>query len=755
MRRRMTEFRLVTLVGTGGVGKTRLALRVADAHQRAFPDGAWLVELDKLHDPALVAQTVARTLGLVGQAGPGPVETLVEYIASRRLLLVLDNCEHLVDAVAKLTDSLLRAGPHLHVLATSREALGIDGEVAVPVPPLSAPDPHQTIELPVPDSCEAVDLFVARAAMVVPGFAIGPENRAAVAEICHRLDGLPLAIELAVPWLRTLTPQQLRDRLGDRLNLLRRGRHGGPERHHTLWNSIGWSYDLCTRQERQLWARLSVFAGAFDLDAATDVCADPDSDPMEVLELTASLLDKSILVREDDHGIVRYRLLDSVRAYGAERLREMGQEATLRRHRDRYAQFIRWADADWLGSLNPDWFNRLDREHPDIRAALEFSLTEPDEARTALAIAGALHPYWVLRGLTSEGRYWLDRALARDTGASAEAVVAAWTSAVLAALQGDLAAANAAVARTHAIATELGDRWSRAIALQAEGAVALHSGDLERAKTCHVAALASFQALGDRNWSTLSLTGQATVRAFLGEHAAAAALYEQVIDVTERRDEAWLRPHTLWVLGIAMWKQGEPDRAAERIEQGLRLTRRTGDAMRSSWCLEALAWIAASGGQSRRAAVLLGAAEALSHSVGAPAATSTYADLRAYHEECVRRARGELGDAGFAAAVAHGAALTFDDAIAYTLDDLPEEPSSSPATGAHRAGTTEPTTLTRREQEICQLVAEGLSNKQIATRLVISRRTAESHVQNIMVKLGFTNRAQIAAWVATHRPGAD
>ncbi len=751
----MNESRLVTLIGTGGVGKTRLALRIAGMHQRAFPDGVWLVELDKLHDPALIAQTVARTLGIVGKSGTGPIETLIEYVAGRRLLLILDNCEHLVDAVAKLTNSLLRASPYLYVLATSREALGIDGEFAIAVPPLSAPDPAQTIELPLPDTCEAVALFVARAAMVVPGFTISPENRVAIAEICHRLDGLPLAIELAVSWLRTLSPQQLRDRLKDRLNLLRRGPRAGPVRHQTLWNSIGWSYDLCTQPERRLWARLSVFAGAFDLDAATDVCADSDSGPMEVVELTASLLDKSILIREEDHGVERYRLLDSVRAYGAERLREMGQEATLRRrHRDRYAQSIRWADADWLGSLKPDWFNRIDREHPDIRAALEFSLTEPDEARAALAMAGALHPYWVLRGLTSEGRYWLDRALARDTGASAEAVVAAWTSAILAALQGDLTAANAAVARTDAIATELGDRWSRAIALLAEGAVAVHSGDLERARACHVVALASFQALGDRNWSTLSLTGQATVRAFLGEHAEAAALYEQVLTVSEHRDEAWLRPHTLWILGIALWKQGEPDRAAERIERGLRLTRQTGDAMRSAWCLEALAWIAASRDQPRRAAVLLGASQALAHSVGAPAATSTYSDLRAYHEECVRRARGDLGDAGFVAAVAYGAASTLDDAIAYALNDLPEKASSSPATAARRAGTAEPTALTRREQEICQLVAEGLSNNQIATQLVISRRTVESHVQNIMVKLGFTSRTQIAAWVAGQGPDA-
>ena len=756
VRRRLTGSRLVTLVGTGGVGKTRLALRVADTMRRTVRDGVWLVELDQLHDPALVAQTVARTLGLMGQAGQPPVETLIGYLADRQLLLVLDNCEHLVDAVAKLIDALLRTSADLQVLATSREPLGIDGEVLVPVAPLAVPDPEQVNDLPALSGYEAVALFVDRAAMVTPGFTISADNRAAVAEICHHLDGVPLAIELTVPWLRTLTPAQLSARLPDRLrHVLASGRRGGPERHQTLRSCIAWSYELCTHAERQLWARLSVFAGAFDLEAARAVCAGPDADPTEVFELTAALLDKSVLIPERHEHMMRYRILNSLRAYGAERLSETGHEATIRRrHRDRYAWFIRGNQADWLGTLTPDWFIRLDREYPDVRAALEYSLTEPGEARTALAIAGALHPYWTMRGLASEGRYWLDRALARDTSASAEAVVAAYLNALLAALQRDFPAANALVGQSHAIATELGDPWSRAIALHAEGTVALYGGDLEHARLCDEAALAAYQTLGDSNWSTLALVGVATANTFLGEYAQAADRYEQVLAATEPRNEAWVRTHALWAFGIALWKQGDVDRAAERIEQCLRLAHRIRSPLRASWCVEALAWIAASRGQPRRAATLLGSAQALSHSIGAPAAIM-FPDLLVYHEECERRTRSDLGETKFAAAVTQGATMLLEEAISNALGHQPGEAPSSVRAGADHTGTAELMTLTSREQEICELVAEGLSNQQIATRLVISRRTAESHVQNSMGKLGFTKRTQIAAWVAEQRHGHD
>src|SRR6516164_504795 len=356
VRRLLAGSRLVTLTGVGGVGKTRLALRAAAGLARAFRDGVWLVQLDQLRDQALVAQAVAGALGLQDRAGYAQAAALADYLSARQLLLVLDNCEHLVDAAAKLADLLLRAAAGLRVLATSREALTTDGETVLAVPPLAAPEAGRRLTVAELARFPAAGLFAERAAQVVPGFALNEANMAAVAGICGRLEGLPLAIELAAAQTRVLSPEQIDARLGDRLGLLTRGGRARPARQQTLRASIEWSWELCTRAERLLWARCSVFAGGFELDAAEDICADDRLAAGDVLDLLAALASKSILAVEHGEGVARYRLPETLREYGQERLRESGEDTALRRrHRDWHEQLARRADTGWLSLQMTDW----------------------------------------------------------------------------------------------------------------------------------------------------------------------------------------------------------------------------------------------------------------------------------------------------------------------------------------------------------------------------------------------------------------
>src|SRR6516225_6217505 len=414
VRRLLAGSRLVTLTGVGGVGKTRLAVRAAAGLRRAFRDGVWLVQLDQLRDPALVAQAVASALGLQDRAGYPPAAMLAEYLAGRQLLLVLDNCEHLVDAAAKLADQLLRAAAGLRVLATSRESLTMTGETVLPVPPLAAPEAGRPLTAAELGVFPAAQLFAERAAQVVPGFALTEANVAAVAGICRRLEGMPLAIELAAAQTRVLSAEQIDARLGDRLGLLTRGGRARPARQQTLRASIEWSWELCSPAERLLWARLSVFADGFELDAAEDICADDRLAAGDVLDLVAELVGKSILAVAHGEEVARYRLPEPLREYGQERLHESGEYAALRRrHRDWHEQLARQVDTGWLSPQMTEWTARLLREHANVQAAQDFCQAEPGEAEAGLRIALHVWPYYYWSaGHVSEGRYRLGQVLA-------------------------------------------------------------------------------------------------------------------------------------------------------------------------------------------------------------------------------------------------------------------------------------------------------------------------------------------------------
>lgn len=411
--------RLVTVSGVGGVGKTRFAVRAAATAQEGFSDGAWLVELAPVRDPALVEHAVAEALGLTDHTTRLPRATLAAHLADRELLLVLDCCEQQVAAAARLVAALLRHAPGLRVLATSRQPLGVPGEHLMSLRPFTGDD-----------SCgaEAVELFADRAEAVVPDFAVDGTNLAAVRELCRRLDGIPLALELAAGRLRALSVQQILDRLDDRFTILTRRGSAGPARHRTLRTAIGWSHELCSPRERLLWSRLAVFSGDFDLDAVEYVCAGPELPTEAMVDLVADLVDKSVVMRRDGAGgTVRYLLLDTVRDYGLGWLRELGEERRVRaRHRDWYLGFATWGELEWFSARQAQVAQSTDRELTNLRAALEFSLGNPQEFRIGQFLAGTLWFYWVGCGRLAEGRYWLERALAADDTPSGQRAKVLW-----------------------------------------------------------------------------------------------------------------------------------------------------------------------------------------------------------------------------------------------------------------------------------------------------------------------------------------
>jgi predicted ATPase/DNA-binding NarL/FixJ family response regulator len=760
VKRRLAESRWVTLTGAGGTGKTRLAGRVGAELRRSFADGVWLVDLthlqrtellsQNLEDPDVLAFLVAATLGLRQQGGGPPLQVLVEQLADRQMLLIVDNCEHLIPCSAILADALLRGCPDLRILATSREPLAIAGEVLFEVQPLLTPDPAQRPSLAELGQYEAVALFVARAEAVMPGFGLTEDNHVAVADLCHRLDGLPLAIELAAAWVRALTPRQILDRLTDRFALLSRGSRAAPERQQTLRACVDWSFDLCAKPERLLWRRLSVFAGGFELDAVEGVCVDEKLPGADLLDWVAGLVDKSLLIRDDvrvdGEETARYRMLETIRDYGQDKLRGAGEDTALRRRqRDWYQRLAERASAEWVSNRQAHWMARLVREHPNLRAAMEFCLTEPDEAEAALRLAVSLPlSYWRTGGHFGEGRRWLDRALARTTAPTALRAQALLVDGHLAFWQSDTTAGMRLLDEGEDLARRLGATAALARATFLRGLGALYADNL-------AVAVEAF----NRAWTTLSeapdldldlylnvLIPFGASTALVGDFERASACVREMLAIVEPRGERLQRSHAMFLAGLIAWLRGDLAEAAARESDCLRLKQTWGldDRYGAAVSLEVLAWITADQRQHRRAATLLGAADALWTDIGTSITSSRH--LIGFHDTRERQLRDAVGDAAFTEAFRRGQALTYADILAYALDE-PRRPAAAP----HEESWTP---LTRRERQVADLIAQGLSNKDIATRLVISQRTAESHVEHILTKLGFTSRAQVATWITDH-----
>ncbi|MBG0561392.1 ATP-binding protein [Actinoplanes aureus] len=757
VKRLLGGARLVTLTGVGGAGKTRLALRTADQLRRSSPDGVWFVDLTALRgpemlileiqDPDVLAYLVMSALGLREQAGAGsPTEQLITHLAGRRALLVLDNCEHLLPVGAVLAESLLQGCPGLRLLATSREPLLVPGEVLFAVPPLPTPQPGEAVSVAEVERYEGVALFVARTRGVVPGFALTEETAAVVAELCRRLDGLPLALELAAALVRVLAPGQILDRLTERFALLSRGSRTAPERQQTLRACADWSFELCAKPERVLWARLSVFAGGCELDAIEGICDDELLPAGDLLEVVAGLVDKSVLASEQVGGVARYRMLETLRDYGQEKLIEAGERDTLqRRHRDWYTGLARRFEADLISPRQVEGFARVGRELPNLRAALDYSLADPDGGEAALTIAASLYLYWAIHGLYREGRSWVDQALARPGGPTVARLKALNVGATLACLQGDLAAVSERTRQGYEAAAQRGDALGYAFADGSKGAGEM-AGDLVEAELAFQRAAAVFATEPGNEyvfWRANVLTGLAITRVMRGDTAGAAAHHETILAICQPRGETYYVGFALWILGLGLWSEGDREAATTRLRESLHRLRSVDDILGTAWCLDTMAWIACDEGRAERAAVLLGAVTRLAHTMGAR--PSFFPKLAEHHEEYEQRTRTALGQQAYRAAFARGQRLSLDEAVAFALGQPPPQPAAVPAPVDASAS------LTRREREIAELLADGLSNREIAAKLVISRRTAETHVEHILGKLGLTNRAQVAAWFTAQR----
>ncbi|WP_345430323.1 ATP-binding protein [Actinoallomurus vinaceus] len=736
VRRVLSESRMVTLTGPGGVGKTRLALKVADCLQRVFPDGVWFIELASLDRPELLVHAIVEALEIRDRSSRPPFEVLTEHLDGSRTLIVLDNCEHLVQACAVLADALLTAVPELRILATSRQPLTIFAERTLAVPPLALPGgngrPLATA------TSDAMRLFAERAQAVVPGFAVTDENRDAVERICQRLEGIPLALELAAVRLRVLSAHELLDRLDDRFRLLTTRSQTVLPRHQTLRALVDWSHALCDEKERLLWARISVFNGGLDLAAAEAVCAGDGIAEEEIVDLVAGLVEKSVLTREEGPSAVRYRLLDVIREYGRERLAESGQEATLRRrYRDHYRRLAADACANLFGPSQVEWFTRLRADHPNLRAALEHHHADPDDAATGLSMATDLLYHWISSYYLGEGRDWLEQGLAACPRPDAVRARALWTCGWIAIIQGDLDAAESMLEESRAIGQRLGLTSVQGYVALYTGMIAVSRDQAEAAIACYREAVAKHRTTGDLAGLVLSLMRLALAYSLRGESERAVAAAEEGIAECDAHGEGWHKAYTMFALGVEVWRQGDLRRAASLEQESLRFNHALDDRLGVAVAEEVLAWIAATGGNHERAALLIGIRRRTWQAIRAP--LSGYGNLVPYHDECEARVRAALGDEAFGATVRRGASMPDDEALAYAL----EQPS--PSSGPPGAAPDSP--LTRRETEVARLVAKGMSNRQIATALVVAERTAEGHVERILHKLGFHSRTQIARWV--------
>jgi predicted ATPase/DNA-binding CsgD family transcriptional regulator len=774
--------RLLTLTGAGGCGKTRLALEVARRPVAEYADGVWLVELAPLADPALVPRAIADAVGAPEPVGRPPLDALVDHLRDKAGLLVLDNCEHLVEACALAAERLLRACPALRLLATSREALRVGGETTWRVPSLSLPaEACPTVEAVA--RSEAGRLFAERAAAAVVGFALTEENAAAVGQICQRLDGIPLAIELAAARMPVLSVEEIAARLDEafgprsgRFRLLTGGSRTALPRQQTLRATVDWSHELLSEPERTLLRRLSVFAGGWTLEAAEAVAG--VGDPFELL---ARLVAKSLVLAEGQAGATRYRFLETIRQYGRERLRDAGEESLFRdRHRDWCVALVEDA-APGLRGPNPGaWIGRLEREHENLRAALSWS-SQRGDASTVARLAGTLWWFWFPRGHVAEGRRWLEAALASTdlspqaraavlhgagvlARAHAEYELAAalleeslalrrWSEdkpgiaavlfdlAPIAEYWGDYGRSARLFEESLALRRELADAFGTAQALIRFARAAIRQDDHERAAALLDESWALCRRLGSDHGMAMTLRLQGGLAFERADYGRAADLLGQ--SVVMLRDEGNRRMilELFSTLILAALRAGDQRRAAGLLREGLVLCRDLGVRRDTAECLEAAAELAAVRRQWARTARLLGAAEAARDAIGLVMPPSQ----RAAHDRVSAAARRGLDVASFAASWAEGRAMSLNEAVDYALADTDPPPGT---TAEDKSSPTGADALTRREREVVALIGRRLTNHQIAERLVLSERTVHAHVRNILGKLEFDSRAQVAVWAA-------
>jgi predicted ATPase/DNA-binding CsgD family transcriptional regulator len=729
--------RLLTLTGPGGVGKTRLALQLAERLLPAYRHGAWLVELAALAEPRLVPAAVAAALGVHEQAGRPLVETLAARLARRELLLVLDNCEHLLTACAGLAERLLRGCPGLRIVATSRQPLGMAGETRWLVRPLALPAEAGGPAARLSDG-EAVRLFVERARAVRPDFALTDRTASPVAEICRRLDGIPLAIELAAARVGLLAPEQIAARLDDRFRLLTGGSRNALPRHRTLRALVDWSHDLLSEPERVLFRRLSVFAGGWTLEAAEAVCHEQDA-----LELLGQLVEKSLVAVDHQPAAPRYRMHETVRHYALERLEESGEAADVRRrHLDFYRALVEAAEPRLFGAEQQELLARLEREHDNLREALRRA-AEGRDVELGLRLAGRLWRFWQVRGHLREGHAWLDRLLSRPDAATPTAGRATALNALgfLAFLQGDYDAARRPLEESLAIRRALDDRRGVVESLTNLGLLLRCRDRYEPARSHLEEALAQSRALGDPTWEGRVLNNLARLAFYAGDYVEARALHEASLAKERLVGNSWDIAIAQGDLADVAHATGDHAAARSLYAESLALWRVLRDERGIAQCLEGFALLDATAARPERAVRLLAAAALLRRRIAEPPSPARRMRLA----QLLATARASLGEQAYDEVRAHGQAMSLEGAVRYALGRTqPEAAPTGAAAEPDHAG------LSPREREVAAWVARGLTNRQIAAALVIGERTVDTHVRNILGKLGFDFRAQIASW-ATER----
>jgi len=735
---------LLTLTGTGGSGKTRLALAVARDVAAAYPDGAWFVELTPLSDEQLVAQEVAGVLGVSERANRPISAALVDALRDKELLLVLDNCEHVVDATARLVEALIVACPRLSILATSREALGVAGEANWPVPPLSVPGAGSAPTVEELAGYESARLFVERARSRSPAFELTPENAGAVADICRKLDGVPLAVELAAARVGALSAAQISIRLSNSLKLLTGGDRTAQPRQRTIRGALDWSHELLTEDEKRLFKRLSVFAGGWTLEAAEAVGEG------DALDLLTRLVDKSLVVVEvpqGTQGAPRYRLLEPVRQYAREKLEAASipeeADAVRRRHAECYLKLAERAEPELLGARQTEWLERLEVEHDNLRAALSWFF-ERGEVDSNLRLAGALGEFWRVRGHLREGMWWLEAALGAGppTPARVNALVhVGWIS-----WEGlDFERAAAFSEEALALSRELGDRAAAAAALYHLGMVEIYARMRAReAWRLFEESLALRRELGDEVGIGRTLQKMGLLLVVGQDFERAAKLYGESLALARRAEDKLGIVMALWLGALASLGIGDHRQVEELCEEGLGLAVQLKHTHAVTFMLNVLA--ASTGAQDHpaRSARLWGASEALLDSMSLALGPAERYHYRSY----VAAARESHGDAAWEAAKDEGRAMSLEQALEYAL--------SGEEAGPARGETAEPTAakglLTRRQREVAAMISRGLSNQRIAAELTLSERTVETHVHKIFRRLGLSSRTQLAAWVREQRP---
>lgn len=738
VRMALKQHPFVTLTGLGGIGKSRLAISVAEKLRPHFANGVRYLNLSNLPFGTPVEEAVLRSVAGTDNSTAHAGERLADFLRNRTLLLVLDNCEHVSDEVLELVSSLLEVASGVRVLATSRHAFGSSREQVITVPPLGAPHPATINDRHQAAASESVKLLSARAGLVQPEFSITNDNFRTVARICELLEGNPLAIELAASRLRTFSLSDIERRLEDRFTFLTSSDVTIPPRHRSLRALIDWSWELCTPSERLLWQRASVFTGGFTLEAVERVCTGNGLDPEDAWELLDQLVLKSIVLTEPSGQSIRYRFLDSIAEFGSEQLQGTTEFQTIQRaHRDHFAERARTSSEQWSSSRQEQIIAMLREERANMARALEWSFATEGEALRGAVMVNHLRIHWAVDGYLRDGRKWTSRALIANPDPSTERVTTLWVAAWITLLQGELEVAQRLLAEAEHLLHQLADAELEAYVRLFDGTAALWDSETERAVAQLRSAVAYFADADDTFGLLFGSMMLVLALADTGEFDRAHQVADRALNKGRELGDQWGTCQVEWTSGLVSWLDGDLTGAVDLVRAGL--SRRLDfDRVGTALQFDVLAWILESRGDHEKAACILGVAHDLWRALG----TSIHAfgiSLAQRSEQCHVALEKHLSADRRDALMLKGAQwdplIRIDQALGR---ELPQENEFSPG----------PDILTRTEWSISQLLAEGLSNREIATRLVVSHRTVEGHVANVLMKLDFTSRSQIATWVA-------